>query len=192
MALMLPSGNDETEVAADLDRQVHDELSVVRSYGKGVPGERPRRRSGYVRYGGGVLRAGAGAEKAMREAGRLSLHRRRLRSGERLGAHRAAEMRADGGDGVEGLALAEDEESLIGKELEPVGKIQRRPELDRGRRVIGDVGNQRAERGRPLGGEPGDARAQSGLHQEFASVAFFGHTLVLKSRRRPRDRQSAR
>src|SRR3990172_4015475 len=141
MALVLTSGNDETEVAADLDRQVHDELSVVRSYGKGVPGERPRRRSGYVRSVAAVLRAVAGAEKAMSESERLSLHRRRLRSGERLGAHRAAEMRADGGDGVEGLSLAEDEESLIGKELEPVGKIQRRPELDRGGCVIGDVGN---------------------------------------------------
>ena len=89
----------------------------------------------------------------MGEPQRLALDRRRLGLRERLGAHRAAEVRADGRDGVEGLALAEDEEPLVGQELEPVGEVAGAPELDRGRRVVGDVGDQRAQRGDGLGGE---------------------------------------
>ena len=73
-----------------------------------------------------------------------------FRPRQRLGPHRAAEVGAHGRDGVEGLAVAEDEQALVGQELQPVRELRRRAELHRRRRVVGDVRHERAQRGAGL------------------------------------------
>ena len=88
-----------------------------------VPGERPGRRAGDDLAVAGVLRAVAGAGEAVGHAQRRAAHLHRLRLGQRLGADRAAEVRADGRDGVEDLALAEDEQPLLGQELQAVREL---------------------------------------------------------------------
>ena len=70
----------------------------------------------------------------------------RLGLGQRLGARRAAEVRADRRDRVERVALAEHEQPLVGQELQAVGKFGGQAELHGRRRVVRDVGHERAQR----------------------------------------------
>ena len=97
---------------------------------------------------------GQGNRCVSRSGAPPTVHRLGLR--QRLRADRAAEVRADRGDGVEGVALAEDEQPLVGQELEPVGELRRAarasPSSARRRRRSG---TQRAQRG----GAPGSPMA---------------------------------
>ena len=126
-----PSGDRQAEVAVDLVGQVHDELPVV-----GARRTAGTRRAAWargrttLRAVARVLRAVAGTEEAVGQPQR----RRRPRPAvcglrQRLGAHRAAQVRAHRRDRVEGVALAEHEQPLVGQELEAVREVGGRPEL---------------------------------------------------------------
>src|SRR5262249_58915892 len=63
----------ETEVAADLASEVHDELAVVGGHLEVVPGQGPGRGTGHIAAVARVLRAVARAEEAVGQAHGLAL-----------------------------------------------------------------------------------------------------------------------
>ena len=73
---------------------------------------------------------------------------------------------------MERVALAEDEQPLVGEELQAVRELRRQPELHRRGRVVRDVRHERAQRGDGLGADGGDARAGPELQQEVAAIGL--------------------
>ena len=120
VALMAsPSGDRQAEVAVDRAREVDDELAVVGGDRRG--GTRRaglRRRAGDVRAVAGVLRAVARAEEAVREAQRLAA-RPSVVSGCDSASARTVQPRCVQTAEIawKVVALAEDEEPLVGEEL---------------------------------------------------------------------------
>ena len=79
--------------------------------------------------------------------------------GQRFGARGAAKVRAHRGDCVERVAFTEHEQALVRQKLEAVWKFGNQAQLDRRRRVVGHVGDERPQRCGRLIGDGGNPRA---------------------------------
>ena len=102
--MRMASPHREAEVAVSTLRRGRRPAGRRPARREAVPGQRLRGRAGDVGAVAAYFGAVARAEEAVREAQLGAVDVDGLRIGERLGADRAPEVRADRGDRVEGVA----------------------------------------------------------------------------------------